>query len=281
MFMTSMAGNPMAVGFAAEMGITITWTEWALAAIVPGMVLLLVIPLVLYRFYPPDLKRTPEMRQLAAQKLKEMGKMSFKEWIVLTVFAGLITFWALGAALNIDATVTAFVGVVVLLLTDTLSWDDVLSEKEAWHTILWFAILMTLAGQLNKLGFISWFGALVGASIGGMSWIPMVGILLLVYYYSHYMMASGIAHVSAMYTIFVTIAIAAGAPALFTALLFGMFSNLYMATTHYSGGPAPILFGCNYVPVAKWWKIGFLMSLVIIPVWLIVGGLWWKVLGLW
>ncbi len=37
----------------------------------------------------------------------------------------------------------------------------------------------------------------------------MMGILLLAYYYSHYMMASAIAHISAMYTIFVSIAIAA------------------------------------------------------------------------
>lgn len=281
MFLTSMAGNPMIAKLAGDMGYSISWMEWAIAAIVPGMLCLIVIPLVLYRFYPPELKRTPEMRALAAEKLKEMGKMTRKEWIVLTVFIGLVTLWVLGSALKIDATLTALIGLAVLLLTNALTWDDVIGEKEAWHTVIWFAVLLTLAGQLNKLGFIKWFGAVVGASVGDMGWIPMMGILLLVYYYSHYMMASAIAHISAMYAIFVSIAIAAGAPPMLTVLVFGMFSNLYMATTHYSGGPAPILFGCGYMSLATWWKIGFFMSLLIIPIWLVVGGAWWKVLGIW
>ncbi|MDR1381511.1 MAG: anion permease [Tannerella sp.] len=280
MFATSMAGNPIAVNFASEMGIKITWMDWAVAAVVPGLILLLVIPLLLYRFYPPELKRTPEMRKVAAQKLREMGKMSRDEWTVLLVFIGLVFLWASGAALNIDATWVAFAGVVVLLLTDTLSWDDVLSEKEAWHTVVWFAVLITLAGQLNRLGFISWFGTAIGDYVDGMSWYAVTGILLLVYYYSHYMMASGIAHISAMYSIFVSVAISAGAPPLLAALIFGMFGNLYMATTHYSGGPAPILFGCGYIPVAKWWKIGFLMSPVVILLWVLLCCVWWNICGL-
>ena len=221
------------------------------------------------------------MRAIAAQKLKEMGKMTRKEWIVLGVFFGLITFWVLGNTLQIDATLTAFVGVVLLLLTNALAWDDVLGEKDAWHTVIWFSVLITLAGQLNKLGFIQWFGSSIGSSVAGMNWVVALVILLLIYFYIHYLMASAIAHVSSMYAIFVTIAITAGAPPMLSALVFGFFSNLYMATTHYSGGPAPILFGCGYVPLSKWWKIGFLMSLVIIPIWLILGSSWWKIVGLW
>ncbi|AJI87508.1 transporter, divalent anion:Na+ symporter family protein [Yersinia rochesterensis] len=281
MFLTSMAGNPMIGKLAGEMGITITWASWALAAIVPGLISLTVIPLLLYRFYPPELKKTPEMRAQAIVKLKEMGRMSRNEWIVLSVFIGLVTLWVCGTMLNIDATITAFIGLAILLLSGVLTWDDVIAEKEAWHTMIWFAVLLTLASQLNKLGFIRWFGASMAGSVQGMNWVPMMGILLLAYYYSHYMMASAIAHISAMYTIFVSITISAGAPPMLTGLVFGMFSNLYMATTHYSGGPAAILFGCNFIPLTTWWKIGFLISLVVIPIWLIIGSVWWKVLGFW
>lgn len=36
MFLTSMAGNPLAANFAAEQGVNITWAGWAAAAIVPA-----------------------------------------------------------------------------------------------------------------------------------------------------------------------------------------------------------------------------------------------------
>ncbi len=84
-------------------------------------------------------------------------------------------------------------------------YNDVVGEKEAWHTVVWFAVLMTLAGQLNKMGLIAWLGQLAGNAVSGFHWLPMLGILLLVYYYSHYLMASAIAHISAMYAIFVAL----------------------------------------------------------------------------
>ncbi len=148
---------------------------------------------------------------------------------------------------GIHATVTALLGLVFLLLTRTITWDAVLNEKEAWHTITWFAVLVMMAAQLNKLGFIGWFGDAIGESLSGFGWVTTLAILLLVYYYSHYLMASAMAHISAMYSAFLAIAIAAGAPPMLAAIVLGMFSNLYMSTTHYSSGPAPILFGAGFL----------------------------------
>jgi len=142
MFMTSMAGNPMISKLAGQFGVHISWTQWAMATLLPGIVSLIVIPLVMYRFYPPELKKTSEMRAMAVEKLREMGSMSRDEWVVLGVFLGLVTFWVLGSTLHIDATLTALAGLSVLLLTRALTWDDVVSEKEAWHTVVWFAVLI-------------------------------------------------------------------------------------------------------------------------------------------
>ena len=74
---------------------------------------------------------------------------------------------------------------------------------------------------------------------------------------------------------------AVGAPPLLAALSLGYFSNLFAGTTHYGTGPAPILFGSGYVDLATWWKLGALLSVVNILIWLTAGGLWWKLLGFW
>ncbi|HAS6373347.1 TPA: anion permease [Vibrio vulnificus] len=281
MFLTSMAGNPLAANFAKEQGVEITWAGWAAAAIVPGLLCLFLIPLAMYLFFPPELKKTPEMRAIAKEKLQQMGAMTRDEIKVCATFIGMVTLWVLGPTLGIHATVTALIGLVFLLLSRTITWDAVLSEKEAWHTITWFAVLIMMASELNKLGFIKWFSNGIGESLSGFGWATTIILLLLVYYYSHYLMASAMAHISAMYSAFLAIAISAGAPPILAAIVLGIFSNLYMSTTHYSSGPAPILFGAGFHSLQNWWKIGFVFSLIVIPIFIFVGGMWWKVLGLW
>ncbi len=51
--------------------------------------------------------------------------------------------------------------------------------------------------------------------------------------------------------------------------------------THYGTGSAPVFFGTGYVSQGTWWRIGFLVSLVNVAIWLGAGLLWWKVLGWW
>lgn len=127
----------------------------------------------------------------------------------------------------------------------------------------------------------SWFSQVVVGNVTGFQWV--IGFLLvsLVYFYSHYFFASNIAHICAMYAPLFIVSIALGTPPELAALVLGFFSSLFGGLTHYGSGPAPIFFGAGYVEIGEWWKIGFIVSLMNIAVWLVIGGLWWKVLGLW
>jgi DASS family divalent anion:Na+ symporter len=84
-----------------------------------------------------------------------------------------------------------------------------------------------------------------------------------------------------MYAAFLAVALAIGTPPLFAALSLAFFSNLFASLTHYASTTAPIFFSSGYVSIGAWWKVGFLFSLVNISVWLVIGGVWWKMLGLW
>ncbi|MCA9889597.1 MAG: anion permease, partial [Anaerolineae bacterium] len=94
------------------------------------------------------------------------------------------------------------------------------------------------------------------------------------------MFASNTAHVSAMYAAFLAISLAVGTPPLLAALVLAFFSNLFSSMTHYGTGPAPVLFGAGYVNIGVWWRIGFIISVINIVIWLGGGGLWWKIIGL-
>ena len=281
MFLTAMAANPLAAQLAGDAGVEISWGLWAVAALVPGLVSLAVIPLLLYKLYPPEIKETPGATQMAKDELAKMGKMSAAEWIMLGAFLLLLVLWIFGKQLGIHSTTTALIGLSVLLLTTVLTWEDILNEKGAWNTLIWFSALVMMATFLNSLGLIPWFSNWVASKMEGIPWGVAFLILSLVYFYSHYMFASNTAHVSSMYAAFLAVAIAVGTPPLLAALVLAFFSNLFSSMTHYGTGPAPVLFGSGYVALNTWWKFGFLISVVNIIIWLGVGGLWWKVLGIW
>lgn len=280
MFLTGTASNPMAQKFAAGMGIHFTWMSWFWAAIVPGMASVIIIPYLLYKIFPPELKKTPEAPAMAVQKLKEMGAITKNEWLMLLAFGILLVLWVTGDIFKIDATTTAFIGLTILLLTQVLTWDDVKSEKGAWDTIVWFATLVMMAGQLNSLGFIPWFGHLIQVQLMGLSWTIAFPIIILVYFFSHYLFASATAHVAAMYAALLAVGVAMGVPPMLLALMLGFTGSLYGTLTHYAHGPAPVFFGSGYVDIKHWWTIGLIIGIVFLVIWMGLGGLWWKVTGI-
>ena len=80
-----------------------------------------------------------------------------------------------------------------------------------------------------------------------MSWQVALGIVCLIYFYSHYLFASAAAHIGAMYTAFLSVCLACGAPAMPSALALGYLSSLMGCLTNYGIGSAPSYYGSGYV----------------------------------
>jgi divalent anion:Na+ symporter, DASS family len=282
MFLTATAPNPLVVEFVQRQShLHISWTTWALAAAVPGIVAVVVIPWIIYRLCPPAISDTSVARALAADHLREMGPMSRNERLVLCVFSIVFALWVLSDVIALSPTATAWLGIALLLLTRVLEWKDIVGEQGAWDALIWFGGLMMLSGQLDRAGFPTAFAHAAAGLVHGWPWVWALVALIVMYMYSHYAFASNVAHVTAMFPAFFAAVVAFGAPPLAAAAAFGVFSSLNAAITHYGTGPAPIIFGAGYVKQGRWWRIGFVVSLVHLAIWLPIGFLWWKVIGLW
>ena len=282
MFLTAMVANPLMARLAEGMGVEISWIDWALAALVPGGISLLVMPLVVYIVYPPDIKHTPEASNLAQKKLTEMDKISTQEWLMAIILLLLLFLWIFGHHLGgITSATTALLGVALLLGTEVLTWQDVMEEKKAWNILIWFSILLMMATFLNEFGLIAWMSQQVGGLVNGLPWQFAFLLLSIVYFYGGYFFASKAARASAMFAPFLSVAIAVGTPPMYAALMLISFVNLSGCLTPYATAEAAIYYSAGYVDTNIWWKLGFILSLVYIPIWLILGGLWWKILGLW
>lgn len=280
--MTAMAGNLLMVTLAAKtVGIELSWGTWAAAAIVPGLISTLVIPYFLYKIFPPELKETPEAKTLAKDELGKMGKMTVQEKVLSVVFIGAIIGWGTAQITHLDATVIAMAAVCVMLLSDVLNWQDVIQEKGAWDAMIWMGGIFGLADNLEKLGIIKVFATSIAQSLSDVSWIVALVSVFLIYVYSTYAFASGVAHIASMYPAFLAVAVSAGAPPYLAALLLAFGSGLYQGLTHYASGPSAIFFSSGYIDQRTWWKLGFFVLFVNLIIWGGIGSAWWKVLGLW
>lgn len=294
MFLTATAPNPLVVDFVAKasnQSFHLSWTTWALCMLLPGLVCLLLMPLVIYLLSPPELKATPDAVVHARAEMQKMGPLSGKEKVMMATFGLMLLLWAnvpamlFGAAFTLDPTVVACVGLFILIITGTIDWDDVLSEKSAWDTLIWFGALVMLAEQLNKLGVITWFSLGMKDAIvaSGMGWLPIAAVLVLAFVFSHYLFASTTAHISAMMLAFLTVGaqlIPAGYVVPFM-LMMVAGSAIMMTLTHYATGTSPIIFGSGYVSLGNWWRVGAVMCVLELLVFALVGTVWWKVLGYW
>lgn len=281
MFLTATAGNPLIASLAAKFNVEISWTTWALAALVPGVINLAILPWVIQWLYPSEIKTTPEAPSFAKQKLEEMGPLSKAEWIMLLTFGVLLTLWVTGPYLGVDATVAALLGLSILLVTRVLNWDDIAGERNAWHTFVWLGTLLMLSSHLTEFGLMDWFGGHMKSFITTSNWVVALGTVSLVYFYSHYGFASITAHISAMFSAFGIVAIGTGAPPMLSLLLLAFLSSLCAGITHYGTGTAPVYYATEYVSFKDWWRVGGILSVVNLTTWGVVGAVWWKVLGLW
>ncbi|OCG79768.1 DASS family sodium-coupled anion symporter [Gilliamella sp. Occ4-3] len=285
MFLTAFTGNLLAAKLVTtSLGITLGWGQWFVAAIGPCLVSFVVIPLVVYFLTNPELKRTPEAPELAAEELKKMGVITVKEIIMGVTVVLLLALWIFGKNFGIDSTTTAFIGLTILILTGVLSWDDIKGEKAAWDTLIWFAALLMMAGQVNKLGVTKWLGDTIGGAVQGhlgeSSWVLVLVILCVAYVYLHYFFASGNAHIAALFPVFLSIAIALGVPTLTAIFALVICTNYFGSITQFANARNPLLFAEGFVPVKTWWKVGFICSVVNLIIVFTVGILWWKIIGL-
>ncbi len=282
MFLTSMAANPLVASLAQKiLHVELTWPKWALATSVPGVLTLLVIPYIMLKLSPPEVMKTPEAALIAQAELEKMGPMSYQEKLISVVFIVCLALWCTGSFTNVDATVVAMLGLSTMVVAQVIEWKDVIEEKGAWDCLIWMGSIIAMADGLNRLGFIPWFAKSVSNSLAGLGWALALVLMILVYFYAHYGFASMTAHVTAMFAPFISVGAAAGAPPMLLALTLGFLSPLGGGLTHFSGGAAPIYFGAGYTTQGEWWRNGLIISVGNLLVFVALGVVWWKIVGLW
>tara|TARA_B100000242_G_scaffold52660_1_gene31527 strand:+ start:121 stop:1524 length:1404 start_codon:yes stop_codon:yes gene_type:complete len=282
MFLTGMAANPLI----SKMGLDVfqiefNWYTWALGSIVPGVLGLLGLPILLKYLSPPTIKSIQPIRDKIKKDIKVLGPWTFQEITTALTLGIMLLLWSTKPVHGWGTTTVALFGLLTILVLNAISWEEMAKNHKAWDTLIWLGGLLTLATSLKDLGFISWFAEMIQQSLTEYSPIFIFLMLALIYFYSMYFFSMLTAHIVAMAGAIFIVAKGVDLNPLLIVGVFAYFSNLCGCLTNYSTGPVIIYFGNGYLLPISWFKIGFLVSIYHIIIWLGAGSIWWRIIGWW
>lgn len=275
LFLSALAPNLLAVALIkSTAGIDISWSDWFIACLPLGLLLLLTLPLLAYWFYPPLVKINDQVPRWAQQELQKLGKLSRNEILLLLFVCCALAMW-IGAASWIDPALAAVFVIILMLWSGVLDWNDIISNKPALSTFIWLSTLVALADGLSATGFVTWLGSEGGILLSGFSPQQATITLLVSYYLLHYLFASTTAHTTALLPAMLTIgATVPGVDMPVFCLLLVISQGVMGIMTPYGTGPSPIYYGSGYLPAADYWRLGTIFGAIFLASLIIIGYPW-------
>jgi divalent anion:Na+ symporter, DASS family len=274
LWLTATSANPIGVSLAAQSGVKISFGTWLLAASIPALATILLLPLIISRLFPPGVTDTPDAPAMARKELHSMGPLTRDEWIVAVTFAVMVTGWVMADSLRLSLPAVAFGGLGVLLATNVLTVEDINLQGSTLVTFFWLAVLFALSGQLNELGFMGYVGARLTTMLGGVAWPVAYVVLLVLYVLMHYMFVSQAAQVLALFDVFLDVAVRTGVPPSLMAFAL-LFASSYFSTITPQGGSQNVIFvGSNYLTQGELYRLGLLTTGFCLLTFLVLGTPW-------
>ncbi|MBU0581505.1 MAG: DASS family sodium-coupled anion symporter [Candidatus Margulisbacteria bacterium] len=169
------ARNPLAVGILREdYGLSISFFEWMVAAFPLVIIIGGLSFLIIYYFFPPEIKKVDQAKKYMKEEINNMGEISFREKkmgliMIITVIGWIFFSEKIGLA-NI-----AILGAVSIFLLHIVTWEEI--EKDVyWGAVLMYGGAIALAKAMTMTGAAKW---LVFQFIDNMQFTPLVLIAVL------------------------------------------------------------------------------------------------------
>jgi DASS family divalent anion:Na+ symporter len=274
LWFTAMAANPLGAEMARSFGVTMSFGSWLVAASVPTLAAMALLPWILQRIMAPEVKATPDAPAAAKRELAALGPLSRDERVVSATFVVMVALWASAGSFGLDSTAIAFLGLGVLMAAGVLTMGDIAKEGDVLATFIWFAVLYTLSGQLNEMGFMGYLGHRLAGALGGLGPIPVFLVLVVAYVLLHYLFVSQTAHVLALFAVFLEVGVKLGVPAAPLAYTLLFASNFFSVITP-QGSSANLLFtGSGYLSQGELYRLGAITTGISLLVYLAIGTPW-------
>ncbi len=248
MFLTALGPNLLALGLVRRRRRLTSRGRSGRRFLPVGLLALAPLPFLVYLIYPPEIRSSQEVATWAKAELARIGRLSSQETMMgLTILAGVL---ALAVRRGLDQpddrdTRSDFAHGAGAML----DWDDVIGNRAAWDTLIYFATLLALAEGLNRVGIVAWAAQGVSGLLVGVVASLAIIVLVSFFFVIHYMFASLTAHTMAVLPCALGRGRRDSGHADARARLLLVYSiGLMGVITPYATGPAPVYFGSGFIP---------------------------------
>jgi solute carrier family 13 (sodium-dependent dicarboxylate transporter), member 2/3/5 len=270
----TLIGTPPNTIFAAVVeqiyGVDFSFAKWMLFGVPIAIILLFTTWWYLIKVaFPLKIKELPGGREIVEKENSSLGRITFEEKLVLTVFITTAFCWISRSFLlnqwlpSLDDTIIAITGALVLFLlpgrreTRLLKWED--AVKLPWGILLLFGGGLAIAKGFKDTGLAEW----VGKQLTVLEGVPFIIILVAVTSFVIFLteITSNTATATMMFPIMAALSAALGVHPYSLMVAAGLAAScafmLPVATP-----PNAVVFGSGYIKMGDMVKAGLWINLI-------------------
>lgn len=259
----------------SEYSLSIGFFQWMKLGIPFVIIMLALTYFLLVRvMYPNRMKQLAHAHQVLAEERALLGKMSRREYTVLSVFLLAIVMWILRGQINewlpslslSDTTISMFAAFCMFIIpvdvkkfSFSIDWKD--TSRLPWGILILFGGGLSLASGFKAVGLVSSIGAFIADHSTWNIFVIIVILLFVMVFLTEFM--SNVALVSVLVPLVAGATIELDVPMLQIIVPITMASScafmLPMATP-----PNAIVFASGHVKVFQMIRIGFMLNVLAI-----------------
>lgn len=259
----------------AAFGHEISFAKWMIIGI-PTVIVLLFLTWLYLRFiaFKQELKYLPGGDALIKTKLKDLGKITYEEKVVFTVFTMASILWIIRefvlkqwgpTSLVQDGTIAMFVSILLFIIPAKntkehkriIDWE--VAKELPWGVLILFGGGLALAKGISESGLAKWLGEQLVALNGVSPLLTVIVITMFVLFLTE--VTSNTATATMILPILATLSVAIGVHPLLLMVPAAMASNCaYMMPV--GTPPNAIVFGTGLISIKKMASVGFWVNMI-------------------
>ncbi|MCR8849542.1 DASS family sodium-coupled anion symporter [Rossellomorea sp. SC111] len=270
----TLIGTPPNTIFAAVLkqlyGIDFSFAKWMLFGVPLAAILLIATWWYLIKLaFPLKIKELPGGREIVEKENRSLGRISFEEKLVLTVFSVTALCWITRSFLlnqwipSLDDTIIAMTGAIALFLLPgrkearLINWED--AKKLPWGILLLFGGGLAIAKGFKETGLAEWIGKQLTVLEGVSFIIILAAVTIFVIFLTE--ITSNTATATMMFPIMAALAAALDVHPYSLMVAAGLAAScafmLPVATP-----PNAVVFGSGYIKMGDMVKAGIWLNLI-------------------